>query len=133
MSSLQLGSSLPCELDLSISTDPTSSLQILFKKKIRITTGSLCLKMLHGSKGSCVKENQIYLFSALETFIILMKENTSVFLTGALREPCSAFCSVLLSFHCSKQKICRVFFPCCHRGVRIGILSLKQRLNLAYK
>lgn len=131
---VQLESTLPCELDLSPSTDPRSSLQILLKIFFfNYNRGSLCLKMLHGSKGSCIKENWIYLFSASETFMILMKENTSDFLTGALREPCSAFCPVLLSFHCSKQKICRVFFPCCHRGERIGILSFKQWLNLAYK
>lgn len=134
MGSFQFKSSLPFELDLSISTDPTSRVQILLKKKkLELQQGEFMFEDLHGSKGSCVKENRIYLFSALETFMILMKENVSVFLTGALREPCSAFCPVLPSFHCSKQKICRIFLPCCHRGERIGILSLKQRLNLAYK
>lgn len=42
--------------------------------------------------------------------MFLMKENTSDFLIGALRELCSVFCPVLLPFQCSKQKICRVLF-----------------------
>lgn len=43
--------------------------------------------------------------------MILMKENASDFLIRALREPYSTFCSVLLSFQYSKQKICRALFP----------------------
>lgn len=45
------------------------------------------------------------------------------------RNPRRALLCILHSFaflSLYKAEIFRVFFPCCHRGERIGILSLKQ-------